>query len=70
MKPNPNIKLLAVNGTEPALENIRTGAYPFTVDVYAVTIGERSANTQALIDWILSEQGQNFIEICGYVRVN
>jgi len=70
MKPNPDIKLLAVDGIEPALENIRTGAYPFTVEVYAVTIGARSANTDALINWILSEQGQNFIEICGYVRID
>jgi len=70
MRPNPNIKLLAVDGVEPTLDNIRTGAYTFTVDVYAVTIGERSANTRALIEWILSEQGQDFIEVCGYVRIN
>jgi phosphate transport system substrate-binding protein len=68
MKPNANIKLLAINGIEPSVENIRNGSYPFTVDVYAVTVGSTNENTQKLIQWILSEQGQGFIETCGYVR--
>jgi phosphate transport system substrate-binding protein len=68
MKPNENIKLLAIDGTEPTVENISNGTYPFTVDVYAVTAGSTNVNTEKLIDWILSEQGQELIEICGYVR--
>lgn len=68
MNPNENIKLLAVNGIEPTVENIRNGTYPFTIDVYAVTAGSTNENTKKLIDWILSEQGQSFIEICGYVK--
>ena len=54
---------------EPTVENIRNGAYPFTIDVYAVTAGSANENTDALIAWILSEQGQEFIEICGYVGI-
>ena len=68
MKPNDNIKLLAVGGIEPTVENIRNGTYPFTIDVYAVTAGSTNGNTEKLIQWILSEQGQGFIEQCGYVR--
>jgi len=68
MKPNDNIKLLAINEIEPTIENIRNGIYPFTIDVYAVTAGSTNENTQILIQWILSEQGQGFIETCGYVR--
>jgi len=68
MNPNDNIKLLAINGVEPTVENIRNGTYPFTVDVYAVTAGSSNENVEKLMQWILSEQGQNFIEICGYVR--
>ena len=52
----------------PSVENIQNGAYPFTVDVYAVTAGSANENTEKLIEWILSEQGQGFIETCGYVR--
>ncbi|MDR3279383.1 MAG: substrate-binding domain-containing protein, partial [Synergistaceae bacterium] len=67
-KPNDNIKLIAIDGVEPTPANIRNGRYPFTADIYAVTTGDESANTRKLIDWILSEQGQNFVEQCGYVR--
>ena len=69
MNPNHSLKLLAIDGVEPSVENIRSGAYPFTVEVYAVTIGQRSENTQLLIDWILSAQGQRLIEKCGYVGI-
>jgi phosphate transport system substrate-binding protein len=69
MKPNENIKLLAINGITPSVENIRNGSYPFTVDVYAVTAGSANENTTRLIQWILSEQGQSFITQCGYVRL-
>ena len=68
MAPNDNIKLLAVNGIEPTVENIRNGSYPFVIDAYAVTAGTKNENAYTLIQWILSEQGQNFIEKCGYVR--
>ena len=62
------IKHLAINGIEPTAENIRNGIYPFIVDLYAVTSGSINENTEQLIEWIMSEQGQSFIEICGYVR--
>jgi phosphate transport system substrate-binding protein len=68
MSPNENIKLLAINEIEPSIENIKSGVYPFTVDVYAVTAGLTNKNTEILIQWILSEQGQSFIETCGYIR--
>jgi phosphate transport system substrate-binding protein len=68
MKSNENIKLLAINGTAPTIENIQNGSYLFTIDVYAVTTQFSTGNTKKLIDWILSDQGQNFIAECGYVR--
>jgi len=68
MKPNENIKLLAIDGTAPTIENIQNGSYLFTIDVYAVTTQFSTDNTKKLIDWILSNQGQNLIVECGYVR--
>ena len=67
MNPNENIKLLAIDGVEPSIENIRNGVYPFTIDVYIVTTGAVSENSEKLIQWVLSEQGQSLIETCGYV---
>ncbi len=68
MKPNSNIKLLNINGIAPSNQNIREKKYPFTVDVYAVTAGSKNPNTNKLIQWILTEQGQQFMETCGYIR--
>lgn len=66
MFPNPEAKLLSVDGFAPTPENIRSGDYPFTVDFYAVTRGEPKGNTELLIDWILSPQGQEIIRKTGY----
>lgn len=67
MYPNPGAKFLRIDGVEPSVENIKSGAYPFTVNFYAVTRGEPAGNTQKLINWILSPQGQRLIEKTGYV---
>ena len=67
MRPHEDIKLLAINGIAPTPENIRTGTYPVTVNVYAITAGTTNENADLLIQWLLSEQGQSFIELCGIV---
>jgi len=67
MYPNPDSKLLKVNGIEPSVGNIKNGSYPFIAEFYAVTNGEPQGNTKRLIDWILSPQGQTLIEKTGYI---
>jgi len=69
MNPHEDIKLLAIDGIEPSIENIRNGTYPFTIDFYAVTAGTSNPYVPKLIDWLTSDQGQSFIEDCGYVRL-
>ena len=69
MKQSSDVKLLAIDGIAPTAENIANGSYPFIIDFYAVTAGSTNPNTQRLIDWITSKQGQDFIEQCGYVRM-
>ncbi|MDR1021210.1 MAG: substrate-binding domain-containing protein [Synergistaceae bacterium] len=64
-----SVKLLSVNGVEPTVENIASGTYPFTENIYAVTAGSKNPRIQELIDWILSSQGQELIEKTGYVMV-
>ena len=63
------VKLLAVDGIEPSVENIRNGTYPFTIAVYAVTTGRSNPRSQELINWMLSPQGQELIEKTGFVGV-
>ena len=65
---NPDIKLIAVDGVAPSVENIKNGTYPIVAPVYAVTYrGNDNPNVKLLIDWILSEEGQYIIEQTGYV---
>ena len=61
------IKLLAVDGVQPTVENIRNGSYPLTVDLYAVTAGTNNTNVPKLLDWVVSAEGQKLIEQVGYV---
>ncbi len=63
-----HVKLLAIDGVEPTMENIRDGSYPITSILYAVTRkGENNPNVQILLDWVQGPQGQALVEKSGYV---
>lgn len=64
---SPNLKLLAINGIAPTVDNIRNGTYPYVVDVYMVTRENPLPETQKFVDWFLSPQGQSLVEDVGYV---
>lgn len=67
---NPDIKLLSIDGVAPTVENIRNGTYPITTPLYAVTYAENdNENVDKLIQWILSDEGQEIIEKTGYVGI-
>jgi phosphate transport system substrate-binding protein len=67
---NPDIKMIAIDGVAPTVENIQNGTYPVVAPVYAVTwAGNDNPNVQKLLDWILSEEGQYIIEETGYVGI-
>jgi len=65
---NPDIKLIAIDGVTPTVENIQNGTYPMIAPVYAVTYeGNPKESVKQLIDWIQSEEGQYIINETGYV---
>lgn len=66
---NPDCKILSVDGVHPTNENIKGGAYPFTVQFYAVTNGAPTGNAKRVIDFVLSPQGQSLIEKTGYTAL-
>lgn len=67
---NPDIKIIAIDGIAPTVENIKTEKYPVITPIYAVTYeGQTNANVDILLQWILSEEGQEIIEKTGYVGV-
>lgn len=70
MVKNNEIKLLKLNGVEPTRENIENGTYPITNSFYAITRkGDTSENTKKLIDWVLSDEGQELIDKTGYTPI-
>ncbi|MCD8510519.1 MAG: substrate-binding domain-containing protein [Bacillus sp. (in: Bacteria)] len=64
------IRHLKVEGVFPDKETIRNGQYPIAAEFYAITAGTENPHVEALIDWILSEQGQYIIEKTGYVPLH
>ena len=67
---NPDIKILSVDGVAPTVESIKNGSYPITTPLYAVTYaGDPNENVPRLLDWVLSEEGQEIIERTGYAGV-
>ena len=64
--PDENIKVLSIDGIEPTADNMRSGAYPFTVCYYAV-YEEENENARRFADWMVSDEGQACIAQAGYV---
>ncbi|BED91947.1 MAG: phosphate transport system substrate-binding protein [Candidatus Improbicoccus pseudotrichonymphae] len=69
MLSDDKIKLLSINGIFPSKETISDASYPFIAEIYAVTSNSKNKNTQKLINWILSAQGQYLIEKTGYIPI-
>ena len=63
---NSGIKVLAVDGVAPTSENLRSGAYPFTVNYYAV-YRKGDANTEAFVNWLIGAEGQRAVKQAGYI---
>lgn len=68
---NKSVKMLSLNGVYPSAENIQNGSYPIIAQFYAIYRADNdNENVPKLIDWILSDEGQEIIEKTGYVRIN
>lgn len=67
---NPNVKMLKIDGIEPNIKNIKNEKYPITAPLYAVTYkNNENENVKKLLDWVLSNEGQEIIEKTGYVGI-
>ncbi len=62
------VKVLSLDGVAPSPENLRSGAYPFTVYYYAV-YDANNANAAAFADWLISDEGQACVRQAGYVTL-
>lgn len=67
------IKLLTVDGVYPDTETIRSGEYPYTTQLYAITTTDRmkaKSTIEPFLEWMTSPQGQQIVSDTGYVAVN
>ncbi len=68
---NEGVKMLSLNGVYPDAEHIRNGSYPIVTEFYAIyRTDHANPNVPLLIEWMLSDEGQQLIEQCGYVRLS
>lgn len=68
---NEDVKLLEVDGIYPDHETIRRGEYPIKTAYYAVIRSDEPEGSpvREMIDWILSEEGQELAKEAGYVKI-
>lgn len=72
LKKANDIKILSINGVEPNKTNISNDSYPMS-DCFYATYREgnrKTENIQKLINWILSDEGQELVDKSGYSRIN
>ena len=63
-----NIKQLKIEGVAPTDDNIRSGAYPLSVNyVGVIRAGEEDGPGGLFLDWILSAEGQACVAQAGYI---
>lgn len=69
MRDNSNIKLLAIDGVEPTPDNISSGKYPFTANLYAISLKNNTKpSIEPFLEWMKGPQGQEIIEKIGYIK--
>lgn len=66
---NNQIKLLNIEGIAPTVDNIENGTYPIASEFFAVTRSDADESTKKLLEWVVSNQGQELVEKTGYTPV-
>ncbi|MDR1018421.1 MAG: substrate-binding domain-containing protein [Lachnospiraceae bacterium] len=65
---NKDIKMISLNGVYPNEDNIKNGKYQVSSNFYAIYREDnKNPNIEKMINWILSDEGQDIIEKTGYV---
>lgn len=71
------IKFLSVDGVYPDEETIRSGEYPLTTELYAITVIDKYSDTgtyskdtiEPFLEWMTGPQGQQIVADTGYVAL-
>ncbi len=65
-----SVKTVSINGVNASDKTIKDGSYVIQRPFLFLTSKNPDSATQAFIDWVLSEEGQQIVEDEGLVRVN
>ena len=64
-----SLKAVKIDGVAATVENVLSGDYAITRSLYLITKGEPSDLEKAIIDFVLSEEGQKVVEDMGYIKL-
>jgi phosphate transport system substrate-binding protein len=65
-----NVKILELNDIKPSKENVSVGKYPLFRPLFLITkVESTDESVAALLDWILSDEGQEIISNQGTVNL-
>lgn len=62
-------KVIALDGVQPSIETIKSGAYPLARKLFFITLGEPSPGANAFIDYLLSPEGQQIAVDNGFIPI-
>ncbi len=65
----PGLKFISIDGVLPSNETINSGEYGYTKAFYGILPLEPSTEASALLIYLLSPEGQQMLEDCGYVPI-
>jgi len=65
-----DIRAVSLDGTEPTVENIRSGDYAISRTLWMLTKGAPDADEQAFLDFVLSGAGQGIVSEVHFIPVS
>jgi len=69
MYTQPGLKFIAVDDVLPSNETINSRQYGFTNPFYGVIPLDPNPQAKAILDWLLTKDGQQLLVDCGYVPI-
>lgn len=69
MYTQPGLKFISVDGVLPSNETINSQEYGFTNPFYGVIPLDPTPEAKAILDWLLTKDGQQLLVDCGYVPI-
>ncbi|MGC8816920.1 MAG: phosphate ABC transporter substrate-binding protein [Candidatus Hadarchaeum sp.] len=63
------IKALKINGIEPSVSTVQSGAYPISRYLFMITKGQPEGLAKEFIDFVTGPSGQKIVEEHGFVKL-